>query len=195
MGPQPQREPRSGRHGTIRDEHARHLRRRRHQLVSRQAEADPVRLSRDRARGPKGPPLRLSGQKAAVPVHHFLDKPAEEARRDRVEAAATGGAGWLSIVSAGLGLRLSGRRKAWTDAARWRRPPARRPPPSSQDETRSLRYASALNRPRPRRTRGDDARPERPRRLGSNLIFAEPGQLWDKPRRAATRVRFRFLMV
>ena len=63
-----------GRHRDIRDERAGHLRHRRHQLVSRQAQADPVRLPRGRADGAEGASLRLSGQAAGVPVHHVLDQ-------------------------------------------------------------------------------------------------------------------------
>ena len=58
-----------------------HIRHRRHQLVSRQAQAYPVRLPRGRADGAKGVPLRLSGQETGVPVHDVLYEPAEEARR------------------------------------------------------------------------------------------------------------------
>ena len=49
-----------GRHRDVRVERARHLRDRRHQLVSGQAQADPVRLPRGRADGAEGAPLRLS---------------------------------------------------------------------------------------------------------------------------------------
>ena len=66
---------------TLRDQRARHFRDRRHQHLSGQAQADPVRLPRGRADGAEGAPLRLSGQEADVPVHDVVDEPAEEARR------------------------------------------------------------------------------------------------------------------
>ena len=80
LGPEPARKPGAGRHREIRDQRAGHFRDRRHQHLSGQAEADPVRLPRSRARGAEGVPLRLSGQEAAVPIHDVLDEPAEEAR-------------------------------------------------------------------------------------------------------------------
>ena len=49
-----------GRHRELRNQHARHFRHRRHQLVSGQAQADPVRLPRRRADGAEGASLRLS---------------------------------------------------------------------------------------------------------------------------------------
>ena len=57
-----------------------HFRRRRHHHLSRQAEADPVRLPRGRAGRAEGPPLRLSREEAGLPVYDLLDQPAEEAR-------------------------------------------------------------------------------------------------------------------
>ena len=78
----------SGRDRELRDQRARHLRHRRHQLVSRQAETHPLRLPRRRADGAEGASLRLSGQAAGVSVHHVFDQPAEEARRRAGEAAA-----------------------------------------------------------------------------------------------------------
>ena len=72
---------------SVRDQRARHLRHRRHQLVSGQAQADPVRLPRGRADGAEGAPLRLSGQAAGVPVHDVVVEPAEEARRGAERAA------------------------------------------------------------------------------------------------------------
>ena len=80
-----------GRHRDVRDQRARHLRDRRHQHLSRQAEADPVRLPRRRADGAEGAPLRLSGQAAGVPVHHLVVEPAEEARRQLTSRNATPG--------------------------------------------------------------------------------------------------------
>ena len=62
-------------------ERARHLRDRRHQHLSRQAEADPVRLPRGRADGAEGAPLRLSGQAPGVSIHHVVVELAEETRR------------------------------------------------------------------------------------------------------------------
>ena len=70
-----------GRYRGLRDFNARHFRHRRHQLVSRQAQAHPVRLPRRRADGAEGLPLRLSGKAAGVSVHHVVVQPAEEARR------------------------------------------------------------------------------------------------------------------
>ena len=70
----------AGRDRRVRDQHSRHLRDRRHQHLSRQAEADPVRLPRRRPDGAEGAPLRLSGQAAGVPVHDLVVEPAEEAR-------------------------------------------------------------------------------------------------------------------
>ena len=64
----------------VRDQRARHFRDRRHQHLSRQAQADPVRLPRGRADGAEGAPLRLSGQAAGVPVHDVVVEPAKEAR-------------------------------------------------------------------------------------------------------------------
>ena len=71
-------------------ERARHFRHRRHQLVSGQAQAHPVRLPRGRADGAEGAPLRLSGQAAGVPVHDVVHQPAEEARR---------GVGWAKSLA------------------------------------------------------------------------------------------------
>ena len=76
-----EREPDPGRHRDVRDQRAGHLRHRRHQHLSGQAQADPVRLPRGRADVAEGAPLRLSGQEADVPVHDVVDEPAEEARR------------------------------------------------------------------------------------------------------------------
>src|SRR3546814_3169192 len=56
--PEPAREPDPGGYREVRDVRARHLCHRRHQLVSRQAEADPVRLPRGGADGPGSLPLR-----------------------------------------------------------------------------------------------------------------------------------------
>ncbi len=70
-----------GRHREIRDQHSRHLRGRRHQHLSGQAQADPVGLPRGRADVAEGAPLHLSGQAPRVPIHDVLDQPAEEARR------------------------------------------------------------------------------------------------------------------
>ena len=70
-----------GRDRVVRDQRARHLRDRRHQLVSGQAQAHPLRLPRSRADGAEGAPLRLSRQAAGVPVHDVVVEPAEEARR------------------------------------------------------------------------------------------------------------------
>ncbi len=69
-----------GRHRRVRNQHPRHLRHRRHQYLSGQAEADSVRLPRGRADGAKGPSLCLSGQAAGVSVHDLVLEPAEEAR-------------------------------------------------------------------------------------------------------------------
>ena len=44
LGPEPAREPGPGRHGEVRDQRSRHLRHRRHQHLSGQAEAHPLRL-------------------------------------------------------------------------------------------------------------------------------------------------------
>ena len=71
----------AGRDLGVRDQRARNFCDRRHQHLSRQAEADPVRLPRGIADGPEGAPLRLSGQAAGVPVHDVVLEPAEEARR------------------------------------------------------------------------------------------------------------------
>ena len=60
-------------------EHSGHLRHRRHQHLSRQAQAHPVRLPRGRADGAEGLPLHLPGQAPGVPVHDIVDEPAEEA--------------------------------------------------------------------------------------------------------------------
>ena len=81
LGPRPEGQPDPGRHRDIRDEHAGHLRGRRHQHLSGQAEADPVRLPRGRADVAEGAPLHLPGQAARVPVHDLVDQPAEEAGR------------------------------------------------------------------------------------------------------------------
>ena len=66
---------------TFEIERARHFRDRRHQLVSGQAQAHPLRLPRGRADGAEGAPLRLSGQASRVPVHDVVLQPAEEAGR------------------------------------------------------------------------------------------------------------------
>ena len=71
----------AGRHGEIRDLRAGHLRHRRHQLLSGQAEADPVRLPRGGADGAGGQAHRPSQPARRVPVHDVVDEPAEEARR------------------------------------------------------------------------------------------------------------------
>ena len=63
---------------------------RRHQHLSGQAQADPVRLSRGRARRPARASLRLSGQEAHVPVHDVFDQPAAEAWRELTEQARPG---------------------------------------------------------------------------------------------------------
>ena len=60
---------------------ARHFRYRRHQLVSRQAQAHSFRLPRSGADGAEGLPLRLSGEAAGVSVHHVVFEPAEEIGR------------------------------------------------------------------------------------------------------------------
>ncbi len=62
-------------------ERARHVRDRRHQLVSRQAQAHTLRLPRRRADGAEGLRLRPSRQAPGVPVHDLVHQPAEEARR------------------------------------------------------------------------------------------------------------------
>ena len=71
-----------GRHGEIRDQRAAHLRHRRHQHLSGQAEADPVGLPRGGADGAAGAQICLSRQEADLPVHHVVVEPAEEARRE-----------------------------------------------------------------------------------------------------------------
>ncbi len=70
----------AGRNRRVRDQRARNFCHRRHQHLSRQAEAHSVRLPRRRADGPEGAPIRLSGQAAGVPVHDVVVEPAEEAR-------------------------------------------------------------------------------------------------------------------
>jgi NADPH-dependent glutamate synthase beta subunit-like oxidoreductase len=75
------REPDPGRHREIRDEREGHLRHRRHQHLSREAEAHPLWLPRGRAHGAAGPQIRLSRQEADLPIHHLVVEPAEEARR------------------------------------------------------------------------------------------------------------------
>ena len=94
----------AGRDRGVRDQRSRHFRDRRHQHLSRQAEADPVRLPRGRADGAEGAPLRLSGQAAGVPVHDLVVEPAEEARRQLNPENATAGlarcvAGRAAIVT------------------------------------------------------------------------------------------------
>ena len=74
----------AGRDRRVRDQCARHFRDRRHQHLSRQAEADPVRIPRGCVDVAEGAPLRLSGQAAGVPVHDLLFEPAEEARRQLI---------------------------------------------------------------------------------------------------------------
>ena len=74
-------QPGAGRDLGVRDQRAWNFCDRRHQHLSRQAEADPVRLPRRRADGAEGAPLCLSGQAAGVPVHDVVVEPAEEARR------------------------------------------------------------------------------------------------------------------
>ena len=71
----------AGRDRLVRDQCAGHFRHRRYQHLSRQAEADPVRLPRRFADGAEGAPLCLSGQAAGVPIHDVVVEPAEEARR------------------------------------------------------------------------------------------------------------------
>ena len=59
-----------------------HLRDRRHQHLSRQAQAHPVRLPRGRADGAGGARAYVfPDKKLDLPVHDLLDQPAEEARR------------------------------------------------------------------------------------------------------------------
>ena len=65
----------------IRDLRARHLRHRRHQLLSGQAEAHPLRLPRSGADGAGGEAHRPPERAHRVPVHDLVDQPAEEARR------------------------------------------------------------------------------------------------------------------
>ena len=67
------------RHGEIRDQRSRHFCDRRHHHLSRQAQADPVRISRGRARRAEGAPLHISRQEAGVPVHDLVDQPTKEA--------------------------------------------------------------------------------------------------------------------
>ena len=81
MGPQSPREPDPGRHRKVRDLRAGHLRHRRHQLVSRQAEAHPVWLPRGGADGPGREAHRQPGRADRLPVHDVIHQPAEEARR------------------------------------------------------------------------------------------------------------------
>ena len=69
-----------GRYRHVRDQQAGPVRHRRHQHLSGQAQADPVRLPRSRADGAEGASLRASGEAAGVPVHDLVDQPAEEAR-------------------------------------------------------------------------------------------------------------------
>ena len=70
-----------GRDLGVRDQRAGHLRHRRHQHLSGQAEAHPLRLPRRRADVAEGAPLHLSRQAAGVSVHDLVVEPAEEARR------------------------------------------------------------------------------------------------------------------
>ncbi len=81
LGHQPRRKSDPGGYRAIRDERAGHFRHRRHQLLSRQAEAHSLRLPRGLAGRAEGAPLCLSGQEADLPVHDLFDEPAEEARR------------------------------------------------------------------------------------------------------------------
>jgi thioredoxin reductase (NADPH) len=71
----------NGRYREVRNQHPGCLRHRRHQLVSGQAQADPVRLPRSGPDDPSGQADRASRPEAGVPVHHLVDQPAEEARR------------------------------------------------------------------------------------------------------------------
>src|SRR5262249_59178240 len=68
-----------GRNRKLRNQRSWYFCDRRHQLVSRQAQANSFRLSRSRFDGAEGASLHLSGQEARVSVHHIFDKPAEEA--------------------------------------------------------------------------------------------------------------------
>ena len=63
----------------VRDEHAGNFRGRRHQHLSGEAQADPVRLSRGGAGRPEGASLRLSGQEAGLPVHDLVHQSAAQA--------------------------------------------------------------------------------------------------------------------
>ena len=85
LGPEPARESDPGRHVDLRDQRARHLRHRRHHHLSRQTEADPVRLPRRRAGGAEGASLRLSREEARVPVHDLLNQPAAQAGRQLIQ--------------------------------------------------------------------------------------------------------------
>ena len=71
----------AGRDIGVRDQRSRNLRHRRHQHLSRQAQAHSVRLPRGLADGAEGAPLRLSGQAPGVPVHDVVLEPAKETRR------------------------------------------------------------------------------------------------------------------
>jgi thioredoxin reductase (NADPH) len=88
LGPAPRGEPDPGRHGALRDERAPHLRHRRHQHLSGQAQADSVRLPRGGADGAGRAQIRLSRQEADLPVHDLLVEPAKEARREVMHQAA-----------------------------------------------------------------------------------------------------------
>ena len=98
------REPDPRRHREVRDQRERHLRRRRHQLVSGQAEADPVGLPRGGAGGAGRAQNRLSGQEAAVPVHDVVVVAAEEAGRQLIDASCSCA---LQLVVELLGRRTS----------------------------------------------------------------------------------------
>ena len=87
------REPDPGRHRPLRDLRAGHLRHRRHQHLSRQAQAHPLRLPRGGADGPGGGAHRVAGEEDRVPVHDLLLEPAEEARRHLRASAAEHTAG------------------------------------------------------------------------------------------------------
>ena len=81
LGPQSRGEPDPRRYREVPDQHARHLRRGRHQLVSRQAQADPVGFSRGGLDVAGRPPHRVPRQETAVPVHDVVVVAAEEAGR------------------------------------------------------------------------------------------------------------------
>ncbi len=72
-----------------------HLRHRRHQHLSGQAEADPVRLPRRRIGGAEDPPLRLPGQEADLPVHDIIH---QLCRRS---------SGWRELLTSVAGSRRS----------------------------------------------------------------------------------------